>query len=234
MKKAVFLFLMLTTFLSASAFDFTTKSGKEYRNAGIGKAEIDGLEIILPSGVEIIPLEEISDDLMNRLSESRRTRILKLLEEKKKQAKKPSKEKTKEKAPASPETNGNAAAIARMAEQQMDGVRRWLTVFHITRNPSAEAKRFSALCEEFVREMDRASTDSQKAEAYLEFQKKVQEGNFSGSLQLRPTQGPMRSYIQNPESSSGTTTEKEKIYLGPRGARYYKNNGRLVPIRRTN
>ena len=128
----------------------------------------------------------------------------------------------------------NTGAVARMAEQQMDGVRRWLTVFHITRNPSAEAKRFSALCEEFVREMDRASTDSQKAEAYLEFQKKVQEGNFSGSLQLRPTQGPMRSYIQNPESSSGTTTEKEKIYLGPRGARYYKNNGRLVPIRRTN
>ena len=42
----------------------------------------------------------------------------------------------------------------------------------------------------------------------------------------------MRSYLQNPDSSTGTATDKEKVYLGPRGARYYKNNGRVVPVRR--
>lgn len=230
MKRQLFVFLLISVFFSVSAFDFVTKSGRKYTNAGIGKADSEGLEIILPSGVETIPLEEISDDLFNRLSASRRARILKLLEQKKTQSKEnPAKNPKKTEAP--PKEVRNAGAIARMAEQQLDGIRRWLTVFHISRNPSEEAKRFSSLCEEFVRKMDRASSDLQKADAYMEFQKKAREGNFSGTLQLKPTQGPMRSYIQEPDSALGTSSDKEKIYLGPRGARYYRNNGRLVPVR---
>ncbi len=230
MKRQLFVFLLISVFFSVSAFDFVTKSGRKYTNAGIGKADSEGLEIILPSGVETIPLEEIPDDLFNRLSASRRARILKLLEQKKTQSKeKPAKNPKKTEAP--PKEVRDAGAIARMAEQQLDGIRRWLTVFHISRNPSEEAKRFSSLCEEFVRKMDRASSDSQKADAYMEFQKKAREGNFSGTLQLKPTQGPMRSYIQEPDAALGTSSDKEKIYLGPRGARYYRNNGRLVPVR---
>ncbi len=231
MKKQIFVFLLMSVFFSISAFDFVTKSGRKFTNAGIGKADLNGLELILPSGVETIPLEEIPEDLLNRLSASRRTRILKLLEQKRAQSKEKT-EKNPGKSVSSSKEARNTGAVARMAEQQLDGIRRWLTVFHITRNPSEEAKRFSSLCEAFVREMDRASSDSRKAEAYLEFQKKVQEGNFSGTLHLKPTQGPMRSYIQDPDTSSGgAASDKEKVYLGPRGARYYKNNGRLIPIR---
>ena len=81
MKRQLFVFLLISVFFSVSAFDFVTKSGRKYTNAGIGKADSEGLEIILPSGVETIPLEEIPDDLFNRLSASRRARILKLLEQ---------------------------------------------------------------------------------------------------------------------------------------------------------
>ena len=231
MRRQIFVFLLMSIFFSVSAFDFVTKSGRKYTDAGIGKADSDGLEIILPSGIETIPLEEIPEDLLNRLSAARRARILKLLEQKKVQSKEKAVESSKKSEPSS-KGRSNAGALARKAEQQLDGIRRWLTVFHITRNPSEEAKRFSSLCEVFVREMDRASSDTQKADAYMEFQKKVQEGSFSGTLQLKPAQGPMRSYLQNPDSSTGTASDKEKIYLGPRGARYYKNNGRLMPVRR--
>lgn len=231
-KRSLF-FLLLSLSFSVWSLDFETKSGRKYTKAGIGNADLEGVEILLPTGVEKIPLEEVSDDLLNRLSVRRRERIQKLLEQKKKQPKEEKKKELSGKGESSSveDVSGNAEPIARMAEQQLSGVRRWLTVFHITRNPPEEAKRFSALCEEFVREMDRSSTDRRKAEVFLAFQQKVREGNFSGTLHLQPSQGPMRSYLQNPESSTGTGLDKE-IYLGPRGARYYKNRGQTVPVRR--
>ena len=121
----------------------------------------------------------VSDDLLNRLSVRRRERIQKLLEQKKKQPKEEKKKESSGKGESSSveDVSGNAEPIARMAEQQLSGVRRWLTVFHITRNPPEEAKRFSALCEEFVREMDRSSTDRRKAEVFLAFQQKIREGS---------------------------------------------------------
>lgn len=224
--KTVIAFLLLSAFLSVSAFDFVTKSGREFKNAGIGKAGPEGLEIILPSGTETVPLEDIPDELLNRLSAKRKARILKLREQKKKQPK--VKAKT---ASASPDKAIPDGVLARMADQQLEGIRGWLTVFYISREPSEDAKRFSVLCETFVRDMKNAFSDRQKAEAFMAFQKKVKENNFSGSLQLKPTQGPMRSYIQPPDASSSSSSKNDAHFV-PRGARYYKRSGHAEPVRR--
>jgi len=218
--RLIFLFLLFSAF-PLCALDFRTNSGKIYKQAGIGKISSAGVEILMPSGTELLPLDEVSGDLLKQLSPKRKARLEKLIQKRKElppEVLKKEKENRKKQ-------EINRKKILSDAWRLSDELQRWLNVYSVAQSPGADAQKFAVMARAFLREFKNADTDRERTDIFLNFLKKINAAGIKGGLDLKPPPvSPTRHDIQ------GSTPRGNIQFIPPRAARYYKRNGEEVPV----
>lgn len=213
MHRIFVLTIIGSLLISLSAYDFRSRSGKLYKGAGIGKISSSGIELILPSGIEVLPLEEVPDELVNKLSPARRKRFQNALA---KRRAVPAEIREMERKKA--ESRGRLVAEGWKMHRNLE---LWLRAFSVAKSPGEDACLFASMARSFRREFQSAETDAERADIFAAFLKKVKKSGLSGEIKLdipKPSapqhQGLRGNYPLNP----------------PHGSRYYKVNGRRVPV----
>ena len=210
--RCFFVLLIVSMLTTLSGYDFKGKNGRLYQGAGIGKITTSGMQILLPSGIEVIPLEDVPDELINKLSENRRKLFFAALKEYRSA---PPEVKAREKA--------KRDSQKRMIEEGWRlhrNLQVWLKSFSVARSPSREACLFATMARSFIREFPSAKSDTEQIAVFTSFLKKLNEAGLSGEeLQLELPRPSMPQY--------GTSRPNYPIYP-PRGARSYKVNGKRI------
>lgn len=200
---------MLTTL---SGYDFKAKNGRLYQGAGIGKISSSGMQILLPSGMEVLPLEEVPDELISKLSEKRKKRFFAALEEYRSA---PPEVKAREKM--------KRETQKRMIEngwQLHRNLQVWLKSFSVAKSPGKEACLFATMARSFIREFPSAKSDAEQAAVFTSFLKKVKEAGLSGEELLLD--------LPRPSMPQYSTPRPNYPIQPPRGARSFKVNGKRI------
>lgn len=207
-----FVLLIGSVLTTLSGYDFKTKSGKSYQGAGIGKITSAGMQILLPSGIEVIPLEDVPDELIGKLSEKRKKRFFAAL---------------KEYRSAPPEVKDQEKKKRESQERMIEtgwqlhrNLQAWLRSFSVARSPSREACLFATMARSFVREFPSAKSDAERADLVVIFLKKVNDANLAG--------GEIKLDIPKPSMPQHGTPRPNYPINPPRGARSYKVNGKRI------
>ena len=196
---------------SLSGYDFKSKSGKIYHGAGIGRISSSGIEVILPSGIELLPLEDVPDELVEKFSPGRRKRFAAALE---KHRSIPPEIKAKE--------QQKDAARKRLVQEGWKmhrNLQLWLRSYDVARSPSDEASLFATFSRAFLREYSAAGDDKERAAVFTSFLKKIKESGLEGEIKLD---------IPKPSMPQYSTPRANFPINPPRGARSYKVNGKRV------
>ena len=210
--RCFFVLLIGSILTTLSGYDFKGKNGRLYQGAGIGKISSSGMQILLPSGTELLPLEEVPDELINKLSENRKKLFFAALKEYRSA---PPEVKARE--------NAKRNSQKRMIEEGWRlhrNLQVWLKSFSVARSPSREACLFATMARSFIREFPSAKSDTEQIAVFTSFLKKLNEAGLSGEeLQLELPKPSMPQY--------STPRPNYPIYP-PRGARSYKVNGKRI------
>ena len=206
-----FVFALSMILTSLAGYDFKSKTGKICQGAGIGRISSSGIEVILPSGIELLPLEDVPDELVEKFSPGRKKRFAVALKEYRSI---PPEVKAKEQ-----QQDSARKRLVQEGWKMHRNLQLWLKSYDIARSPSEEASLFAALSRAFLREFAAAGNDKERAAVFTAFLKKVKESGLEGEITLD---------IPKPSMPQYSTPRSNFPINPPRGARSYKVNGKRV------